>query len=255
MSDIKKFLDQGGVSTLWSRIAEELNKKAAANDVYTKGEVDDKISAIPVYDDTALAGRVSANESAIAILNGDVNTSGSVAFQIAAIVAGADEDFDTLKEIAEWIAAHPESVATLQSAIADNTTAINDLKALVGDTAVATQIADAITAALKIDGVDKYALASDLSEALLDIATNTGDIATLKTDVTGLKTDVAGLRTDLDALGQMSGGELNKINSISVNGVAQAIDENKNVNIEIPAVQAMTTEDIDTAIANAANQA
>lgn len=248
MSDIKKFLDQGGVSTLWSRIAEELNKKAAANDVYTKDEVDSKISAIPVYDDTALAGRVSANESAIAILNGDVNTAGSVAFQIAEIVAGADADFDTLKEIAEWIAAHPESVTALQNAIADNTTAINGLKELVGDTAVATQITDAITAALKIDGVDKYALASDLSDALLDIATNTGDIATLKTTV-------AGLRSDLDALGQMSGGELNKINSISVNGVAQEIDANKNVNIEIPAVQAMSTEDIDTAIANAANQA
>lgn len=248
MSDIKKFLDQGGVSTLWSRIAEELNKKAAANDVYTKDEVDSKISAIPVYDDTALAGRVSANESAIAILNGDVNTAGSVAFQIAEIVAGADADFDTLKEIAEWIAAHPESVTALQNAIADNTTAINGLKELVGDTAVATQITDAITAALKIDGVDKYALASDLSDALLDIATNTGDIATLKTTV-------AGLRSDLDALGQMSGGELNKINSISVNGVAQEIDANKNVNIEIPAVQAMSTEDIDAAIANAANQA
>lgn len=248
MSDIKKFLDQGGVSTLWSRIAEELNKKAAANDVYTKDEIDGKIAAIPVYDDTTLAGRVSANEGAIAILNGDVNTAGSVAFQIAEIVAGADADFDTLKEIAEWIAAHPESVTTLQNAIADNTTAINGLKELVGDTAVATQIADAITAALKIDGVDKYALASDLSNALLDIATNTGDIAILKTTV-------AGLRTDLDALGQMSGGELNKINSISVNGVAQEIDANKNVNIEIPAVQAMSTEDIDAAIANAANQA
>lgn len=248
MSDIKKFLDQGGVSTLWSRIAEELNKKAAANDVYTKDEIDGKISAIPVYDDTALAGRVSANEGAIAILNGDVNTAGSVAFQIAEIVAGADADFDTLKEIAEWIAAHPESVTALQNAIADNTTAINSLKELVGDTAVATQIADAITTALKIDGVDKYALASDLSNALLDIATNTGDIATLKTTV-------AGLRSDLDALGQMSGGELNKINSISVNGIAQEIDANKNVNIEIPAVQAMSTEDIDAAIASAANQA
>lgn len=248
MSDIKKFLDQGGVSTLWSRIAEELNKKATSNDVYTKDEIDGKISAIPVYDDTALAGRVSANEDAIAILNGDVNTAGSVAFQIAEIVAGADADFDTLKEIAEWIAAHPESVTALQNAIADNTTAINSLKELVGDTAVATQIADAITTALKIDGVDKYALASDLSNALLDIATNTGDIATLKTTV-------AGLRSDLDALGQMSGGELNKINSISVNGVAQEIDANKNVNIEIPAVQAMSTEDIDAAIASAANQA
>lgn len=248
MSDIKKFLDQGGVSTLWSRIAEELNKKAAANDVYTKDEIDGKISAIPVYDDTALAGRVSANEDAIAILNGDVNTAGSVAFQIAEIVAGADADFDTLKEIAEWIAAHPESVTALQNAIADNATAISDLAVLVGDTAVATQIADAITAALKVDGVDKYALASELATALSNIATNTGDIASLKTAV-------AGLRSDLDALGQISGGELNKINSISVNGVAQEIDANKNVNIEIPAIQAMSTADIDEAIANAANQA
>lgn len=30
MADIKKFLDQAGVSTLWSRIAEELEAKQTA---------------------------------------------------------------------------------------------------------------------------------------------------------------------------------------------------------------------------------
>ena len=37
------------------------------------------------------------------------------------------------------------------------------LEELVGDTAVATQISNAIDAALKVEGVDKYALASDLT--------------------------------------------------------------------------------------------
>jgi len=43
---------------------------------------------------------------------------------------------------------------------------IDELEALVGDTEVATQISDAIDAALKIDGVDKYALASALTAAI-----------------------------------------------------------------------------------------
>lgn len=257
MADIKKFLDQAGVSTLWSRVAEELNKKASANDVYTKKEVDDKIAAVPVYDDTALAGRVSANETAIATLNGDSSTVGSVAYQIAEIVAGADADFDTLKEIADWIAAHPDSVSALQSQITDNTNAITDLEALVGSEAVATQIANAITAA----NLSQYALATDLADAVADIATNTGDIATLKTTVAGHTTDIgnnataiSNLTTRVDGI-VAGGGEPNTINSIKVNGVAQTIAADKSVDITVPEVQALTTEEIDTAIANAVNQA
>lgn len=253
MADIQKFLDQAGVSTLWSRVAEELVKKANVADVYNKTQVDEKIAAA-TYDDTALATRVGANETAIGVLNADSSVEGSVAYQIAAIVAGADTSFDTLKEIADWIAAHPNEVATLNASIKANSDAIAALKALVGDVAVATQISDAITSALKIDGVDKYALATDLSAALLDIATNTGDIATLKTTTAGHTTDIAQLRQDLNAIGEI-GGEPNKIVSISVNGAAQTIDENRNVNIVVPVVQALTTEEIDTAIANAANQA
>lgn len=252
-TDIKKFLDQAGVSTLWSRVAEELVKKANVADVYNKSQVDEKIAAA-TYDDTALAARVGINETAIGVLNADSSVEGSVAYQIAAIVAGADASFDTLKEIADWIAAHPNEVATLNASIKANSDAIAALKLLVGDVAVATQISDAITSALKIDGIDKYALATDLSAALLNIATNTDDIATLKTTTAGHTTDIAQLRQDLNAIGEI-GGEPNKIVSISVNGTAQSIDENRNVNIVVPVVQALTTEEIDTAITNAANQA
>lgn len=64
------------------------------------------------------------NENAadkIAILNGDEQTSGSVkktvADAIAKIVASAPEDFDTLKEMSDWISSHSTSAAAMNSAI------------------------------------------------------------------------------------------------------------------------------------------
>lgn len=124
--------------------------------------------------------KVAANEAAIAKLNGDASVEGSVAYQIAQIVAGADADFDTLKEIADWIAEHPDSVADINAAIKQNSDDIDALEVLVGTTAVATQITDAIAAALKVEGVDKYALASDLSAAVGRIAANEGNITSLQ---------------------------------------------------------------------------
>lgn len=115
--------------------------------------VEDKITAANTAA-TELAGRVSANETAIATLNGtgEGSVTRTVADKIAEVVAGANEDFDTLKEIADWIMSDTTGAAKMQSDI-------TSLKTLVGDTAVATQIENA----LKVDGVDKYALASDLA--------------------------------------------------------------------------------------------
>lgn len=127
-----------------------------------------------------LRSDVGANTAAIEVLNGDSDTEGSVAYQIAAVVAGADADFDTLKEIADWIAAHPDSVATINAAIQKNTDAIDALEALVGTDPVAIQIANAITEALQVEGADKYALATDLSDAVDRVAANEADIDSLQ---------------------------------------------------------------------------
>lgn len=85
-------------------------------------------------DKTELEGKIKTNTDAIAVLNGDGE--GSVAKQVAdavaGIVDGAPEAYDTLKEISDWIAAHPESVAAINSAIQANTDAIDALEALVG---------------------------------------------------------------------------------------------------------------------------
>ena len=183
MADIKKFLDQGGVSTLWSRIAEEVKKvddKAAQNaaDIAAQDTrltaAEGKIAALEAgtYDDSEVRGliagntaNITANADAIAVLNGDAETVGSVAntastiaaTKVAEIVAGADADFDTLKEIADWILNDTTGAADMANDIAA-------LQAqLVGiDETVIKSVAAAIEAALKVDGADKYALASDL---------------------------------------------------------------------------------------------
>ena len=182
-TDIKKFLDQGGVSTLWGRVADEIAKvdaKAAAN----AGEIitlKGKVAALEAgtYDDTAVRELIGANTDAIAanktaheanaaalaILNGDAETKGSVAntanaaaaAEVAKIVANADADFDTLKEIADWILNDTTGAANMANDIA----ALETKMAGVDETVVKT-IAAALDAALKVEGADKYALASEL---------------------------------------------------------------------------------------------
>ena len=79
---------------------------------------------------------------------------------VAAVVAGAESDFDTLKEVAEWISADKEGSAALQATVSDHTTAINtingDIDALEakvdGDIAnLTTHMSDAATALAEVD--------------------------------------------------------------------------------------------------------
>ena len=175
-------MDQAGVSTLWSRVAEEVAKVDAkavknAEDIVAHGtrldSAEAKIAALEAgtYDDSELRGLIGdnkaaheANAAAIEVLNGAADVTGSVAntanaaaaAKVAEIVAGADANFDTLKEIADWILNDTTGAADMANDIAA-------LQGLVGDVAVATQIANAIADA----DLDKYALAADLN-ALAD---------------------------------------------------------------------------------------
>lgn len=116
-------------------------------------------------DKSGLVKQVADNKAAIETLNGDKNVAGSVAHQIAEIVAGADESYDTLKEVADWIKSHGTSAAEMKSQIDTNKTDIASLKGLVGETTVSDQITSAIDEALKNGEDDKYALATDLATA------------------------------------------------------------------------------------------
>lgn len=234
MADIQKFLDQAGVSTLWTAVANKVKEEAdrakaaeAANAAAAKAAQDD-VDALGTYvgtipegyaeqssivafiqkraEETLAAATGGSSESAASVLAAlnsykaendpkvKANTDG-----LAAVVAdyltstdktelegkisdNADEisridgvlknalendgeGLDSIKELAAWIENHGTEAAGYAAAI-------DALEALVGDTAVATQIANAIAA----EDLAQYAKAADLDTA-------NGKIAALETKV------------------------------------------------------------------------
>lgn len=79
-------------------------------------------------DITSNTKRIEANETAISTLNGtgDGSVKKAVSDGIAEVVAGAPEDFDTLKEMSDWISTHETSASAMNSQIQDNKKAIDN---------------------------------------------------------------------------------------------------------------------------------
>ena len=154
--------------------AEQANANAIAgvvSDYTTKAQAkayaDAKDAAIKAAQDKA-----DANEAAIATLNGNDKTVGSVDYKVAQEVAkilndNDSSDIDTLEEIAAWIKNDTAGVGDLNKKVAANETAIATLNGNAStEGSVDKKIADAITAA----NLGQYALDSDV-EALEDRVT------------------------------------------------------------------------------------
>jgi chromosome segregation ATPase len=91
----------------------------------------------------------------------EINHEQLAADAVAAVVAGADSDFDTLKEVADWIASDKEGSAALQTTVSGHTDSINtingELDALEAKVDVdinnlSTHITEAATALAEVDG-------------------------------------------------------------------------------------------------------
>lgn len=148
--------------------------------------------AAATYDDTALKGRVSANETAIATLNGtgDGSVSKQVADAVASIVADAPEAYNTLKEISDWISSHASDASDMNSQINTNKTDIANLTALVGtlpETATSDTVVGYIDEAIAALKIGDYAKAADLTAAVNRIGTAEGKITTLEGKVKAIE--------------------------------------------------------------------
>lgn len=255
--ETKKFLDQAGVSVLWNAVTAELTKKASADNVYTKTEVDNKIAAA-AYNDAAIKVDIKANTDAIATLNSDAGVEGSVAYKITKMVLEADENnaIDKIAEIAAWITNHPTDAAEYNQRIAANAADIEALEKLVGNTAVATQIANAIAA----ENLDQYALASELTALAGRVTAVEGKASGNEAAIAGHESRLAAVEgkagSNETAIGNLSGrldnivaqgGEPNAINNIKVNGVTQAIAADKSVDLAVPVLEALSESDIKAA--------
>lgn len=148
--------------------------------------------AAATYDDTALKGRISANETAIATLNGtgEGSVSKQVADAVASIVADAPEAYNTLKEISDWISSHASDAASMNSQINTNKTDIANLTALVGslpETATSDTVVGYIDEAIAALQIGDYAKAADLTAAVDRIGTAEGKITTLEGKVKAIE--------------------------------------------------------------------
>lgn len=303
MADIKKFLDQDGVSTLWSRIAEELNKKAAASDVATNtadiATMKGQIEALEAgtYDDTEVRNLIKTNADAIdaieadylkaadktelnsaidlkanasdlttlqgkvtTLIDGDadksVRTIANEELAKQLIADGAQESLDTLAEIAAWIQDHPDDAAAMNEAITALQAKVN-----TGDKTVTAYVTDAIAAL----NIGDYAKAADLTALA-------GRVDTAEADISDLKAEDIALDARLDTLeGKVTDAKIAAWDAAEQNAkdyadslagnydasgaAAGALTSAKAYTDEaFAAVQALSAQDIDDAIA-AATQA
>lgn len=134
----------------------KLLEKADKSSVYTKSETDSKLSgkvdkvsgmglsqesfttaeksklaALENYDDTAVKEDITALKSGKANKS-DVytktETDSKITSKVAEIVSGAPEEFDTLKEMSDWIAGHEDSAAAMNAAISSNKALMTELQ-------------------------------------------------------------------------------------------------------------------------------
>lgn len=84
------------------------------------------------YDDTAIKGRISDNETAIGTLNGSASTSGSVDYKIAQAVAkimeNPDETMNSINELVTWCNDHAADALELSNQVSTNKLGIAGLE-------------------------------------------------------------------------------------------------------------------------------
>lgn len=326
MADIKKFLDQQGVSTLWSKIATNL---AAEADRATKAEaaLQTEIDNLEAYVGTIPAGEAYADitnivafiqkraeEVLAAAQGGSSETAASVSAaletyktlndpkvqknsdDIAAIVADylkkADKDelagdiadnaaeiaridaalklaiddkdgagLNSIKDLATWIETHGEEAAGYAAAI-------EALELLVGNTAVATQIENAIAA----EHLEQFAKTADIQGTLAKVDTQGTVTEAINAAITALSigdyakaselTALAARVTALENAGYQNASQVGtaidaKIAALKAENLwdakgaaADALTAaNSYTDTEIAKIQALSNADIDAAIA------
>ena len=189
----------GGLGSLAGKSEVAYDDLAAALKALIDGKADGSVVTTLVGEDTGKSVRAISAE------------------EVAKIVAGADANYDTLKEIADWIM----SDTTGATKMANDITRLDAILAGIGgDSEYATVVAyvEAMIAAL---GIADYAKTADVNAELAKKVD--------KVDGSRLMTNAEGTKL----AGIAEGAQVNVIEKIKVNGVEQAVTD-KAVDIKVP---------------------
>ena len=163
----------------------------------------------------ALEIRVKANEDAIVVLNGegDGSLKKAVADGIATVVASAPADFDTLKEVADWIASDTTGAAAMQADIA----VLKGADTVEGS--VAKRVKDAVAAEAEIARAAEKQNADDIDAA-------EGRIKAIEDDYlkSSDKTELQGNIDAVSAVANAAAPQATTYNKTEVEGLVSAAE-------------------------------
>ena len=171
--------------------------------------------AAATYNDTEVRSLITANKTAIDTLIGSVDGDKAKSAremaheEVAKVVDGAPESFDTLKEISSWISTHSDSAVTMDNSIKANAAAIEKLN---GDASTTGSVAKAVS-----DGVTPVA----------------NRVTAIENKVTDNK------------IAQWDAAQANKIESIKVGDTALTIGEDKSVTLPAATAAALGLVKVD----------
>lgn len=149
-------------------VADAATAQAAAEKA--QGDVDTLKTTVGADDTAGLRKRIKANETAISTLQGtDTNKSARAiaAEEVAKIVDGAPESFDTLKELSDWISTHGNDATAMNSAI----TKLQGIVAGIGGEGEKATVVAYVTDAIDALKIGDYAKAADLTSLAARVKT------------------------------------------------------------------------------------
>lgn len=192
----------GGLGTLAGKSEVTYDDLAAALKALIDGKADGTVVATLVGEDSGKSVRTISSE------------------EVAKIVAGANANYDTLKEIADWIMSDSTGAAKM----ANDITRLDAILDGIGDTTsgeYATVVAyvEAMIAAL---GIADYAKTADVNA---ELAKKVDKVEGSRLMTTAEGTKLAGIA---------EGAQVNVIEKIKVNGVEQQVGDGKSVNVTVP---------------------
>lgn len=177
--------------------------------------------AAATYDDKAIKADIKANADAITKLNGASTVVGSVDQKVASAIndfatkVSDDKTVNTFKELIDYAATHQGEYSTLSGEVQKNTSAIATLNGKDTETgSVAKTVKDAVDAA-------QATLQGNIDKKVDKV---TGKELSTNDYTTEEKTKLNGIAT---------GAQVNKIETIKVNGTVQTITS-KAVDITVP---------------------
>lgn len=214
-----KSLSEGQVTTNKNDIATINGKLGTIPADKTIAEMISDAQTAATYNDTEVRGLIKNNKDAIDVLKGGDTVDGSVAKSVKDAIndfaskVTEDGTVNTFKELVDYVAAHGSEYTAAIADIAANKSAIDTLNG-TGAGSVSKAVNDAI------DGlnIDDYAKSADVESTYVK-----------KNGTDRLMTVAEGTKL----AGVAEGAQVNVIESVKVNGVAQTITE-KAVDIAVP---------------------